>query len=415
MDSDLLAMTVRKTEMMLISIAWFIFFSTIIKFEDTWTAPEKRVEVLKKYRAVLTPDFSMYLEMHPTLQLYNTFRNRWIGAYLANHKIKVVLTVNWGDESTFEFCFEGIEKGSAVAVSTYMASENDNRKDQKDWFLKGYNEMLRRIEPEVIICYHTPFPEMTGNIVFVDYDLSSWKHEDDDLEKAHKAASCEKTRIVKHTGRVIFGDFCSSKGGGSAYGGEWQPSKADDARFLGNPGDIINSTAGKGYERDTWIGEDGRAFMERHYTDHLRPWVHSDPHDHFITWDTDRGNPILGGFTNYPTGDFPANFSYHFEKGEAASMRRVRFEGRNTPEENRFKTISEFKWCMHDGGEVAFVWQGKEYSVTHCASGEIGISEAYKQETEKLCKDADEVMEYLVDGVRLREIITQVEVTDRTI
>jgi len=37
------------------------------------------VETLKKYRAVLTPDFSMYLEMHPVMQLYNTFRNRWVG------------------------------------------------------------------------------------------------------------------------------------------------------------------------------------------------------------------------------------------------------------------------------------------------------------------------------------------------
>ena len=96
-------------------------------------------------------------------------------------------------------------------------------------------------------------------------------------------------------------------------------------------------------------------------------------------------------------------------------MRRVRLEGCNTPEENRFKTISDFKWCMLRHGEVAFEWQGKDYSITHRTSGEIGISEAYRQETEKLCKDADEVLEYLVDGIRLREIITQVEVTDRTI
>ena len=26
--------------------------------------------------------------------------------------------------------------------------------------MAGYREMLRRIEPEKIICYHTPFPEM---------------------------------------------------------------------------------------------------------------------------------------------------------------------------------------------------------------------------------------------------------------
>ena len=59
------------------------FFHYDYKFEDIWTAPEKRVEALKKYRAVLSPDFSMYLEMHPVMQLYNTFRNRWVGAYLA--------------------------------------------------------------------------------------------------------------------------------------------------------------------------------------------------------------------------------------------------------------------------------------------------------------------------------------------
>lgn len=29
----------------------------------------------------------------------------------------------------------------------------------------------------------------------------------------------------------------------------------------------------------------------------------------------------------------------------------------NTPEENRFETISEFKWCVDCGGEVEFEWK----------------------------------------------------------
>ena len=118
----------------------------------------------------------MYLEMAPVLHLYNVFRNRWCGAYWASQGLRVVPTVNWGDETTFDFCFAGIEKGSVVAVSTYMASAHDNRCDQKEWFLTGYREMLRRIEPEKIICYHTPFPEMEGNIVYVDYERSSWRY-----------------------------------------------------------------------------------------------------------------------------------------------------------------------------------------------------------------------------------------------
>ena len=78
----------------------------------------------------------------------NVIRDRWCGAYWASKGLRVIPTVNWGDDSTFDFCFEGIEKGSIVAVSIDMASEHDNRQAQKEWFMAGYNEMLRRIEPE---------------------------------------------------------------------------------------------------------------------------------------------------------------------------------------------------------------------------------------------------------------------------
>lgn len=149
------------------------FFLYEYKFERVWKNPDADIEKLKRYSAVLSPDFSMYLEMTPIMQLYNTFRNRWCGAYFASKGIKVIPTISWGDTNTFDFCFEGIPKGSTVAVSTFMVSEHRNHKDQKDFFMKAYNEMLRRIEPEQIICYNHPFPEMKGNIIFVDYELSS--------------------------------------------------------------------------------------------------------------------------------------------------------------------------------------------------------------------------------------------------
>lgn len=28
----------------------------------------------------------------------------------------------------------------------------------------GYNEMMKRIKPSVVLCYDEPFPAMTGNI-----------------------------------------------------------------------------------------------------------------------------------------------------------------------------------------------------------------------------------------------------------
>lgn len=260
--------------------------------------------------------------------------------------------------------------------------------------------MLRRIEPEVIICYHNPFPEMQGNIVYVDYDLSSWKHDEDDLDKA------KTYRITKHTGYVVL-----DKGGGSAEGGQWQPNpnKPTDARFLGEPEKVVDTIMRNSERVSTRIGEDGRGAIERHWTDHNQPWAHTNPHDHYIIWDPYRGTPSLGPPINYPDG------APDFKHYKVKQMSRT-IDMREYPDDIlNFETISEFKWCLYCGGEIAFDWNGKSYGVTHRASGEIGISEDYKQETEKLCKDADEVLKYLIDGVRLREIITQVEVTDRTI
>ena len=87
----------------------------------------------------------------------------------------------------------------------------------------------------------------------------------------------------------------------------------------------------------------------------------------------------------------------------------------NTPEQNRFKTIRDFKDCIRWGGEVEFSWNGIRYDVTHCSSGEISIAAAYQQNTEKLCATPDEALDYMVGNDRLWDVITKVTVLDRTI
>ena len=69
--------------------------------------------------------------MNKNMQRYNTFRNRWVGAYLTNKGIRVIPTISWGLENTFDFCFNGIEKGSTVAVSTYMACAHGTEQTKK--------------------------------------------------------------------------------------------------------------------------------------------------------------------------------------------------------------------------------------------------------------------------------------------
>ena len=71
------------------------FFLYDYRFERVWKNPDNDIEKLSRYRAVLSPDFSMYLKMAPVMQLYNVFRNRWCGAYWASKGLRVIPTVNW--------------------------------------------------------------------------------------------------------------------------------------------------------------------------------------------------------------------------------------------------------------------------------------------------------------------------------
>ncbi len=135
------------------------FFTHDWKFDKIYTQAQQELDKLKQYYCLLSPDFSIFTNMPLALQIANIFKNRWCGAYWQSKGLNVIPTVSWGDEKSFEFCFDGIEKGAIVAVCTYYR-ENDEIS-----FMHGYNEMLKIIDPSVILCYGEPFKSMRGNIV----------------------------------------------------------------------------------------------------------------------------------------------------------------------------------------------------------------------------------------------------------
>ena len=134
------------------------------------------------------------------------------------------------------------------------------------------------------------------------------------------------------------------------------------------------------------------------------------------------------GPINYPNG--APEFKHY--QGDGYKMSKFT-EVKEVPtfEDNRFKTISEFKWCVNDGGEVEFEWKGKYYSITH-PDGRINIGEGCYEKggkyynvtshTEYIPDDgdlwgdtADDILEYNVGGDKLRDVITQVKVWSRSL
>lgn len=48
------------------------------QFERIWNTPERYVNVLKQYDCVLTPDFSLYMDMPRAMKVWNIYRSRLI-------------------------------------------------------------------------------------------------------------------------------------------------------------------------------------------------------------------------------------------------------------------------------------------------------------------------------------------------
>ena len=101
-------------------------------------------------------------------QLESVGMSRWVGAYWQSKGLRVIPTISWAQPSSYRFCFDGIEKHSIVAVGMIGC------KRERIPFMRGYNAMLEAIEPSTIISFGTAFPEMSGNIIQVDY-MSSRK------------------------------------------------------------------------------------------------------------------------------------------------------------------------------------------------------------------------------------------------
>ena len=126
------------------------FYVDDYQFERIWNNPEKYVDILFDYDCILSPDFSLYMDMTMPLKIWNVYRSRQIGAYYQSKGIKVIPTIQWAEKETFEFCFKGIPKGSIVSVSTIGVKEN---KDALKIWNDGMQEMIRQIDPSTIIIY----------------------------------------------------------------------------------------------------------------------------------------------------------------------------------------------------------------------------------------------------------------------
>lgn len=142
------------------------FFKDDYQFERVWNRPEKYLDVLRGYDCVLTPDFSLYMDMPDAMQEWNRYRSAALGHYWAQNGITVVPTLSWAQPSSYSFCFKGIPKHSTVATSTVGVARDKDA--QKVWH-DGMREAMKRLEPSRVLLYGKSIGFDFGGCEVVEY------------------------------------------------------------------------------------------------------------------------------------------------------------------------------------------------------------------------------------------------------
>lgn len=170
------------------------FFLDDHRFTWAWSDPMKYAHMLRRFGCVLTPDFSVYVDMLEPMQRYNVFRGRAIGRIWQDAGLIVIPTLTWGFEDTYSFCFDGIPKEATVAVSTVGLMKNE---ENRAFFRNGIEEGIRQTQPKTILAFGNPcdFNPMGADVYW--YESDNYKR----LEALHDKTKTETTH-ARITGTI---------------------------------------------------------------------------------------------------------------------------------------------------------------------------------------------------------------------
>ncbi len=138
---------------------------------------------LEGFDCIIVPDFSLYMDMPVEWQIWNVYRSRVVAHALQELGYKVIINVRWTDETSYEFCFEGIEEGSIIAVGSYGCSKE---RIDRALFDNGLEEAIKRLRPKSIIIY--------GSLTNTAKDILESNHQEYMVFKSDTATAMEEFR-----------------------------------------------------------------------------------------------------------------------------------------------------------------------------------------------------------------------------
>lgn len=178
---------------------WYHCFTSDKNFHRLYNHFAEYVELLRGAKGLISADFSLFRDYPEEILIDNCRKNRLIDYALQQAGIPIIPTAGFADESSWEWCFDGLPLNSTVAVTTNCLGRD---RETHRLFVGGINAMVAKIHPTaIVVCGKVPdwlekkFPDI--KIVHIPSYSEIWR-----------ARELAKRKL---TGRIIL------RGG---YGGE---------------------------------------------------------------------------------------------------------------------------------------------------------------------------------------------------
>lgn len=142
------------------------FYIDDYQFERVWNAPWRYSKTFNEFGAIMTPDFSTYLDFPKAVRIFNHYRKHWCGAYWQEMGAIVIPTIEWGLPEDDDWCFDGEPEGGIVAVSNVGIMRD---KELRTNYMRGYKEMLIRLQPKEVLMFGHIFDDYPGPVHYIHY------------------------------------------------------------------------------------------------------------------------------------------------------------------------------------------------------------------------------------------------------
>ncbi len=129
---------------------WVHFYEDDARFERIWNNPKKYLPLLKRFKGVITPDFSLYRDLPLIMQYWNIYRSRAIGRWLQDNGVHVISNVRWGDYRSVTICCMGVPRNGTIAIGSHG---NLRIKEDRAHFISGLEKVIRILKPKTIVVY----------------------------------------------------------------------------------------------------------------------------------------------------------------------------------------------------------------------------------------------------------------------